>query len=248
MRQWVDAYLRDQHSAWAPSTLQSETSRLRSIAPHLSKAPVDVHRWLTANNQKPYTIKTTFIRLCSFESWLIRQGHLKEAKFAAYMEKHRNRFKHAYVKEDVNVSYEEARERIEKLPEPARKMAIGLLQNGLRLSEAYNVKDGKVVGKGGKPRNVYGTIEETVPRSTLWKKLKSVGLKPHMLRKLLATRLSDNGATPADLCQIFGWSSFATAYQYAQAKNNERLKTLVETSAKGSADPAVPVWPMQQAL
>lgn len=229
MKKLVDSYIEDHETAWAPSTLKSECSRLRAVSEYLDGKPEDLYQYLVHMHQKPYTIKTTFIRVCAMEKWA-KNG----TKFQDFMSKHSNRFKHAYTKEEIDVTYAEALDRIRSLPEDVRSAAEGLLRTGLRTSEQSRVHDGIVTGKGGKTRRVYGKIGATVPRSTLWKHLRSVGLKPHTLRKLCATRLAEMGATPADLCKIFGWSSIGTAYQYLQAKEDERLESLMEESQKGS--------------
>jgi integrase len=226
MKNLIKPYLEDHETAWAPTTLKSEKSRLNKLAPHLNLSPKDLHQLLKEQGKAPYTIKTIFIRLADMEKW----GKL-EPKFQAYIEKHQNRFKHAYQKTEVRLSFEEASERLGALPEPYRSMGMGLLKSGLRISEAYKVEDGKVEGKGGKVRKVFGDIIKTsVPRSTFSRKLKAVGLTPHTLRKLCATRLADKGATAADLCKVFGWTDIKTAYQYLQGKDDERLQALMETS------------------
>ena len=148
------------------------------------------------------------------------------------MEKAANKFKYAYQKEDVGLTFEEARQRIMTLEDPYRSMALGMLQTGVRISEAYNVRDGKVKGKGGKRRTVFGTIEKTAPKATFWRHLRRIGLKPHSLRKLCATHLASKGATAADLCKVFGWTNIHTAYVYLQAKDDERLSSFIEDATK----------------
>lgn len=221
MREHISMYLEFHSSAWASSTLKSESSRLRQIESYLDKTPEHLYEYLKTS-KKPYTIKTTFIRVCDLEKWIGKSN-----KFRIFMEKHERRFKHLYEKEECGVSYFEACKRIEALPDPSRSMAFALLTTGCRISEAYTFRDGRVTGKGGKVRKVYGTIKETEAKSTFTRKLKAVGLKPHTLRKLCATRLAEKGASPADLCKIFGWSSISTAYQYLQAKEDSKIETLM---------------------
>lgn len=229
MREHIEAYLKDHETAWAPSTLKSESARLRRLSPHLDLTPEALHEHLIKAGKKPYTIKTTFIRLVDLERWAGL-----DKRFARYMEKHGRRFKHLYVKEEVKITYAEAYKRIMGLGSPCREHALGMLQCGVRISESYNVQAGEVIGKGGKPRKVYGTIKETAAKSTLTRKLKAVGLKPHMLRKLCATRLAEKGASPADLCKVFGWTSIETAYQYLQPKDDARLAAYMETPEEES--------------
>ncbi len=239
MNDVVDLYLADHETAWAPSTQKSEKSRLNIVRDRLNGSPSDLHLFLVQQGHKPYSIKTLFVRVCAMEAWALKKKLTKEDSFSEYMRKHSNKFKHVYKKEEIEVSYEEACRRINTLlDDPFRSMALSLLQTGVRLSEAYQVVNGEVKGKGGKNRKVYGTISKTAPKSSFARKLKAIGLKPHSLRKLCATRLVEKGATPADLCKVFGWSSIATAYQYLQAKEDSKLGALVEEAAKGphSAD------------
>lgn len=225
MRQYIEAYLKDHETAWAPSTLKSEAARLRSCPTDLTDPEA---LYVALQSKAPYTIKTTFIRVVNLERWA-----RVEPRFARWMEKHGRRFKHIYAKEEIKITYEEAVRRIEGLKGRARFHAIGLLRSGVRLDESYRVYDGKVTGKGGKVRKVYGTIKETEAKSTFARKLKAVGLKPHTLRKLCATRLAEKGATPADLCSIFGWSSIETAYAYLMPKEESKLAALVAAAQEG---------------
>lgn len=228
----INEYLADHKNAWAESTIKSETARLNSIQELLGATPAEVHERLITAGYKPYTIKTIFMRLVSIETWAMESGKLKTPNFRLYMRKHRNKFKYAYQKEEVKLTYTQAKNRIMKLPDPYRAMALGMLTTGLRLSEVYKFNDGSVIGKGGKQRKVYDTIKGTAPRGAFSRQLKAVGLKSHTLRKLCATRVAELGATPADLCKIFGWSSINTAYQYLQAKDDDRLQALIQKAAE----------------
>ncbi len=228
MREHIEAYLEFHKTAWAQSTLKSEQARLRRLFNHM-ETPEALHTYLVEQGKAPYTIKTTFVRVCDMERWASLPR-----KFQEYMDRHGNRFKHVYSKEKVEVTYEEAIKRINQLEGRYRIMALGLLSTGARLSEAYTASGGVVVGKGGKTRKLYGKIEETAPRSTFWRKLKAVGLKPHTLRKLCATRLAENGATPADLCEVLGWTDIKTSYQYLQPREDSRLEALMAACKKGT--------------
>jgi hypothetical protein len=224
----IDAYLKDHETAWAPTTMQSEAPRLRARSSELKHGPAHLYEVLQSEGMKPYAIKTLFVRVCKLEAWVN-----KGSEFREWMKKHNNRFKHAYVKEDIGITFEQAVERINTLDEPYKTLALEMLQTGLRTCELDQIENGMVIGKGAKRRPVFGTISLTVPRHVLRAKLKAVGLKPHTLRKLCATRLAERGASPQDLCKVFGWSSITTAYQYLQSKDNDRLRELVEKSTKG---------------
>ncbi len=223
MKELIPEYLKAHESAWAPSTMKSERSRLKSLTPHL-ESPEKLMEHLTAIEARPYAIKTAFIRVTCLESWA-----KLEPRFRAYMEKHERRFRYLYEKEELQITYLDAWERLKTLPDPSRSMAEALLTTGCRLSEAYTFCNGRVTGKGGKIRKIYGTIKETAPKSTFARHLKAVGLKPHTLRKLCATRLAEKGASPADLCKVFGWRDIATAYQYLQAKDESKLEAFMAT-------------------
>ncbi len=210
--------------------MRSERARLSALGDTLNEAPEAVYGALKAAGKKPYSIKTMFIRLCALEKWI---G--KDEVFRRFMDKHQNRFKHAYQREELEITYDEALHKINsELAGDHRAMALSLLRTGVRLSESYKVRDGKVEGKGGKIRKVYGKIEAVVPRSSFARKLKAVSLKPHTLRKLCATKLAEKGATAADLCKVFGWSSITTSYQYLQGREDSRLEAFVEESTKGA--------------
>ncbi len=232
MKELFARYLKDHETAWSTSTMKSEASRLRGLEDIVEKGPESVYKSLKARGQQPYTIKTTFMRLCSIEAWAILNGESLKPEFKEFVRKHRNRFKHAYQKEEVGMDYDEVMSRIEMLPEPYKTQALGMLKTGVRLFESYNVKNGHVVGKGEKPRKVFGTIKKTAPRSSFSRQLKAVGLKSHMLRKLCATKLVENGATAADLCKVFGWRHIQTAYNYLQAKDDVRLQALIQKATE----------------
>jgi len=226
--QLIEDYLEAHKHSWAPTTLKTERSRLLSII-RLNTAglpPAGLFDAMAAAGWKPYTVKISFIRLASLEKW--SQTDLGYDRFLKEM---RNRFKHSYERKDVELTYDEAVSRINQIPcLKARHMAIDMLRSGVRISEAYNIKDGAVRGKGDKLRKVFVPVEASVPRSTLWARLKEVGLKPHDLRKLCATRLASQGASAADLCKVFGWSSIATAYLYLQPKDDKKLQEMMNAN------------------
>lgn len=226
MEELIVPYLKAHESAWSPTTLKSERARLNGISGLYGLSPLDLYTTLQSKGMKPYSIKTLFIRLAAMEKW----GKC-EPKFQEFLKTHANRFKHAYQKQEIAISYEEAQARIQTLAEPYRTMATSLLASGLRISESYKVKEGKVAGKGGKVRKVFGILklEGLPPKSTFTRKLKAAGLRPHDLRRLSATRLAEKGASAADLCKVYGWSDIRTSYQYLQAKDDERIKQLMET-------------------
>lgn len=225
MKELIPAYLEAKESAWAPTTYKSEKARLNAVAARLGLAPKALHKELEAEGVKPYSIKTLFIRIADLQRWAKVAPTYQE-----YLASHKNRFKHVYQKEEIELTWEEALARIQTMEVPYSAMAQSLLATGLRISEAYKVKNGKVEGKGGKYRKIFGTIEVTATKSTFARKLKAVGLKPHTLRKLCATHLAEKGASAADLCKVFGWTDIKTAYQYLMAQEDSKLESFMEQS------------------
>ena len=222
----VEDYIKAHETAWSPATLKSERSRLKIFC--ATETPEELYQRASAV-LKPYALKTLFIRVSHMEEWAQAQWGYKK-----FMKTHRNRFKYVYDRKEVGVSYADACRAIGEIKEErAAALAHDLLATGLRISEAYRVNDGLVTGKGGKTRRVYGTIRAGVPAQQLRAQLKAVGLKPHDLRKLCATRLAERGATAADLCKVLGWSSIQTAYRYLQPLEDSKLRALVEEASKG---------------
>ena len=228
MTSLMTGYIHAQMNAWAPSTIKTERSRLLGIAAlsNPTNTPGGLFHAMEQAGWKPYTIKTAFVRLSAMEKW-----SKQELGYDRFLKEMRNRFKHSYERKDINVTYEEAISRIDKIScEKTRKMAIEILRSGVRISEAYKIQDGNVRGKGNKLRKIFVSVEATVPRSTLWARLKAVGLKPHDLRQRCATRLVEKGASAADLCKVFGWSSITTAYRYLQPKDDNKLQEMMNAN------------------
>lgn len=229
MRELVDAYIKSHELAWARSTLRSERSRLESLLARSPANPKDLYEKLSSEGLKPYAIKTAFIRMAQFEKWA-----KLELGYQEFLDTHRRLFKHAYERKTVKLTYEEALARIKSLASvECREAALTLLSCGLRISELYTIKDGQVIGKGGKPRRIYGSIflggHGLPAATTLRRALKGVGLSPHDLRKLSATRAASRGASAADLCEIYGWSNITTAFNYLQSGKDTRLSGLLGT-------------------
>jgi hypothetical protein len=228
MREQIQSYLEAHESAWSVTTWNSERSRLNAISEVIDKGPETLHKVLTIQGKKPYTIKTTFIRVCALEIWI---G--KDRTYQDYMKKFANRFKHAYQKKELEITFDDAARKIESLGGATKRAAQVLLRTGLRISETDHLIDDRVVGKGGKVRKVFGGAEKfECSKAELRKALQSLGLRPHDLRKLLATKLGESGASAADLCKIFGWSDIKTAYVYLQSKDDDRMQQFIEQAIR----------------
>lgn len=214
--------------------MKSEMSRLLKTAPHLDSRPQTLFNALRLS---PYSRLTTWIRVVNYWDWLIHEGLTPGPNpYKIFMSTNRNAFKQVYKRKEINLSYEQVKEKIEQINHPeTRHRALQILCNGLRWHESTqqeNIANGKVVGKGGKLRPLYGPqIEEKhyqISYSVFRKHLATVGLKPHDLRKVFATKLAQAGLAEADLLKVMGWSSILTAQSYLQPQRDEALRQLVK--------------------
>jgi integrase len=224
------AYIEAHKMAWSPSTLKSETLRLKRWAPHLNGNAQELFDKLSACLGR-YTIVTTWTRVVDYWGWC-NPG--QPNPYRMFREENARLFKHAYQSKKVGITYEEAFEAINtRLRGPVRERALDLLGGGVRWCESTQPKSDAavIVGKGGKLRADFrpnGQDSFDKSYETFRKTLKaSTGLTPHSLRKLAATRAAEKGASAADLCEIFGWSSIQTAFRYLQPKKVEQLKGLM---------------------
>jgi integrase len=175
---------------------------------------------------KPYTLKTMFIRSGHFEQWLGKTNEFKK-----WMRLHTNLFKHAYKSEELGITYDEAKERISTIRDKkVRDDCLALLSSGLRIAEITQISGSEVYGKGRKTRPYFGNHVFQSSSNQIRTALKRIGLKPHSLRKLFATRLVEKGMKPQDLCKVMGWGSIQTAYRYLQPKSDSSLKDFINAS------------------
>lgn len=237
MLEKVEQYLKEHSEAWAASTLRVESRRLRRLAEHLEQGPAALETYLQEQGNAPYSIKTALIRIAHFEKWLGQDlGYSRHLKFKA------RKYKHVYQRREVNLTAEKVNQAIARIPADSRPTVEFMLLTGLRISEVYAVQQDAqglfVVGKGGKPRRIYGTKElpEFSSLHKVRRALAKVGLRPHDLRKIAATRLAVAGLEPHNLCKVFGWSSIATAYYYLQTDKDETLHEVVHQTATKSRE------------
>jgi hypothetical protein len=230
----IEEYLADFQLAWAPSTLKTERARLNALRAFLDLEPKEAYLKLSAK-LRPYTLKVTFGRLANFEGWAIEKGYLQGPnKFRAFYKSHANLFKHAYRREVVGITFDEARELIlkELTDSQVRAKALDLLKTGMRFTESLTEdKNNEIVGKGAKVRKVYRdgpAASWEASYQTFRRKLAEIGLKPHTLRKLCASKLGAEGAKEMDLLEIMGWESIQTASRYLQAKRESELRSILK--------------------
>jgi len=232
LQKLVDKYIKANELAWSPSTARSERSRLRAALRLLDGSPETL--WEGLQSKGAYTRRTTFTRVIDFWSWLIEIGYTQENPYAQWRRRHARLFKHVYRRKYPKISFEDARKRIDSISDTAvKRKAHTILNSGLRVSEYDNRAGSGVVGKGGKFRVTFSRDigREKVSYHRFWRALKAVGLRPHDLRKIAATRLAEVGANEADICKIMGWSSFQTAKNYIDPSES-RIQTIIEEAFK----------------
>lgn len=235
---FVDEYIKSKRLAWARSSQRNERSRLNKHAASVLHEPKMVYEKLKQGGMCDHSIKTTFVRLGQFFQWMVDNDKIQPAKnpWKLFMKSHALIFKHAYQLERLNVTFEEAKGRIEnEMVDPYYQQAARqLLEGGLRYCELRTFDGQAVIGKGSKPRAVF--LREGLrdfryrgSYSALYTRLKAVGLKPHTLRKLCATQFSNQpGVTDIDTCEVFGWESIETSKKYRQPKRREHLAGLLQ--------------------
>jgi integrase len=261
----IERYLASKAGSWSAATLKSERSRLTGVTLELLQDPAALYTFLKDERElAPYSLRTAFIRAGEVVEFAMSQGDLKsgENKVKRFMEERAKLFKHVYQKKHVEVTFEEAAQRIAKMEnESSRARALELLFTGMRWAESESFEDGKVVAKGGATRSValsanVNHVEYEANYTTFYRHLKKVGLTPHMLRKLCATKVVERGADVADLMKMFGWTNSNTAMIYVQAqkekelvaamakllpkesKNGKQVSSKVPKTRKGSAPPS----------
>lgn len=229
----VEEFILNKQHAWSLSTLRSERYRLLANMDILNEGPGKAYILLVKAGMKGYSIKTLFIRAATLEEYLGITSTYK-----AYLAKNANIFKRVYKKERLEMTYKEARQRLEKMPtSKLKEAAMVLLGSGMRASEAINYDgSGVVTGKGGKQRAIVVSNDlkkHAIGYFALYRYLRKIGLKPHTMRKLAATELANNGLREADLMEVMGWSSIQTASSYLQPNRTEELKKQVNTILGG---------------
>jgi integrase len=232
----VDKYIESKALSWSETTCKTERSRLLAVDPKWLDDPKGYYEFLKAAGRKPYTIKTVFIRVGELIQFLIDNNignqDLKNT-YKRFIRTHSRLFKNAYQKKALDLTWSEALKRIRKIDdEESRMKALQLLGSGMRYTESNTIKNGQIVGKGGKPRAIHlakGTDNRKYEKhyTTFCYHLKKVGLTPHMLRKLFATKAAEKGAHISDLMSLMGWSSSHTASIYIQAQRDAELASQV---------------------
>lgn len=232
----INEYIQYKSIGWSLTTIRSERFRLKKI--QLDELYNPRAAYVRLNTiLKPYSLKTLFIRMASLHDWLLKtkQSNIATNPYKEFIVDNPRLFNKAYQKEIINITFDEALKRLQQISNlPIREHAIHLLKTGLRFNESLTEQNGYVLGKGSKARKVfsdditYNPALITYTYSTFRRELKKVGLKPHTLRKLFATRLVQRGVSAGDLLHILGWSTSTTAFNYLQARKDTELTTIIQ--------------------
>lgn len=238
----VSSYLSAHKDAWALTTMRSKTSLLNKMQSKFgdckSKKVIDY----IESHYKPYSQKTNLIHLSAYVEWLKNNKKYEEENgFASRIRGASYKFKTAYEKRLPEISFKEAKEKINSIHHPeVRRLADILINTGLRVSELWKVDhaQGRVLGKGAKNRGFYGNHFEAPKISVtfLRTELAKYDLKPHDLRKLFATFLVNNNYPIHEVCAIMGWSSFETAQFYLQIRSKDKLKVRLQQDLENDAN------------
>lgn len=231
-------YIEDKRLSWSDSTLHSEAKRL---SPYLSTLASKCAKGLWEQLQEelaPYSRLTTWNRAIDFYQWLMDNGYETGPNiYRQFKEKNRRLFKHVYRRRTPNLSYEQAHDIIQTIPDATiRAKALELLLTGMRYTESCSKTGDCIIGKGNKPRPIFADLsrigggDSQTSYTRFWRTLRRYGIKPHDLRKLAATRFYSLGLSDVDMCRVMGWNSFETARSYIAPKKDNEIKEVINGS------------------
>lgn len=229
MQELIERYIESKRLAWAPTTLRSERHRLLGLASQITGEPDTL--WTALSAYKPYSRVTYWTRVVMFWQWLLDQG-LKSGRneYESFRKENLRLFKHTYQPHFPSLSFEEAVKAISGLDQEPRRLALQILGSGERFHESIQAGN-EISGKGSKRRHSFrpihdGTGHHPVSYGSLRKALATIGLRPHDLRKLCASRLVQEGLKEQDLLKVMGWTSMETAKFYLAPKRDAELQTV----------------------
>ena len=241
----VYKYLEAHDPTWTDKTYATESAKLKTISRVLRISGlrgIAFYQQLKAESYHPYTIKALVTRAASLIAWGIKhqvQGFGPLNTFEDLLMSSPQLFRNVYKAERLKIGFDEAVEKIKTIPqENIREACMSLLKSGLRIHEIYKVnhETKSVIGKGDKERFTIWSFPshlELPTENQIRYALKKVGLKPHSLRKLLATKLARNSDfSNADIMAVFGWSSIETASKYLQPETEDKLRNKIQEALK----------------
>lgn len=249
LQEQIEVYVEEQKNAWSPATTRSVRYTLLGVAAQLDGDPEKLWNYLL-EKQAPYTRVTTWARVVKFWSWCLDEQGEKNGDgtqsnlYSKFRKRNARSFKHTYERKPSNLDFHEVKARVSAIKDPSvRKKALELLYTGMRYAESFTVRHGKIIGKGGKPRDLLNMPhvpgpEYTRSYQTFWRQLKqATGLTPHTLRKVMANHIAhEDDFNLFDLCEIFGWADPKTARSYVAPKRKNKLKEKLWRATNGADD------------
>lgn len=239
----VTEYLAEHEQAWSPNTARSTKYTLLGLLELLDGDAKKLWDHME-KSQAPYTRVTSWARVVKFWDWCQEKGKLHEKSagnpYSRFRQRNARSFKYTYTRRPAAFTFGDAKARCERITDPSvRKKALELLQTGMRWTESTTLKNGVVVGKGGKVREILSMPHIEGPKyegsySTFVRHLKNVGLKPHDLRKVFADNLVKKaGFHEFDLCETMGWESLETARSYVSSTHRDRRRSKILEAING---------------
>lgn len=207
--------------AWAPTTLRSETARLRTLVRLLEteSRPASVVAGL-ARAYGSYAAATAWVRVRQLAE---EAGEDVRAWDRAWRDRPRE-MRQAYRRRLVDLTPAQVLGKLAHVEDvDVRAAAAHMLRNGLRACEAGQA-GGSVVGKGAKEREVLFPGGVAVSYGRLHRALRKVGLRPHDLRKVFATDLWRRHPDVVDVAKVMGWQSFETARSYVAPRSLDDVR------------------------
>lgn len=228
----IQSYLESNSMAWSESTKCTEKARFNKLLGVLDGNAQKL--WAYMDGKSAYYKLITFNRVIEFFSHSFPG---KENPYLIWKKKNARLFKYVYSRKEIGYSFEDVRKKINSIENSLiRNKALELLSTGMRYNESLTLdaSTNSIVGKGNKRRKVFISDElKQLPKynGSYWgfySELNKVGIKPHELRKLFATRLAQKGVSQINLLKIMGWESMETAKIYLQPDNDKQINNFIQ--------------------
>jgi integrase len=227
-------YLEDNKDRLAPVTLKNRKARLRKQLAKIEASGENPSLFfdLVKGDMSAYSLKTLMLEISNWYKWAVREGLREENLWSREVAKRAQYFKGAYQPKRLEMTYDEVVKKIDQIEDnKVREAAREILRTGVRISEVRTASFDKVTGKASKVRKFYGDSRkfEGVSKHQIRRGLKKVGLVPHDLRKMFATRLARSGKfDDVTLCEVMGWESFDTARSYLQPEKQSEIANKIK--------------------
>lgn len=229
LNQMLQMYIKDNKDRLAKTTITNRQARLRKQIANIEASGEDPSLFfdLVKGSMSAYSLKTVMLEISNWYKWAVREGIKKDNPWSREVAKRAQYFKGAYKPKRLEMTYDEMVEKINKVScDQVREASREILRTGVRISETRTADSDKVTGKASKVRKFYGDSRKFkgVSVHQIRRGLKEVGLTPHDLRKMFATRLARSGKfDEVTMCEVMGWESFDTAKSYLQPEKQSEI-------------------------